>query len=162
MLDEKKRLFGVINPVDLVAILLAVAAVLVLAQVLFGKAPTAPAAAAQDTIEVELVGTIEKLGDYQYEIGQELSRLGGVGVMGTLVEASMAPARREVFRDDGTVVWAISESQNELRMKVRGKGTMTAEGASIGFERIRQNQVFDAQLPHMQVTVRVWSIRQVD
>lgn len=163
LLDDNKRLFGIVNPVDLVAILLAVAAMVVLASVLFGKSPTAPATSSADkTIEVVLTGTAIGSGPFDYELGQEISRVGGSGVMGTLESFKSAPSRREVYTADGTAVLTDSLTIQDITMVVRGKGALTETGASIGAERIRQNQSFEAQLPYFQMVVRVVSIKQVD
>ena len=163
LLDDKKRLFGIINPVDLIAILLAVAAVVVLASVLLGKSPTAPVTQANDsTIEIVLEGTVIGEGDYKYEIGQEVSRLGGSGVMGTLESFEVSQSQREVYDAQGRPLIAESLTIQDVVMVVRGKGAITDTGASIGAERIRQNQPFEAQLPYFQMPVRVVSIEQVD
>ncbi len=163
LLDDRKRLFGIINPVDLVAIALAVVAVLVLASVLFGRSPTAPVAPSSDnTVEVVLTGTVMEFDELQFEVGQEVSRVGGGGVMGTLESFDVRPAEREVYSDEGTASVTESLMSFEIRMVVRGKGAITQTGASIGAERIRQNQAFDAQLPYFQMPVRVVSVKQVD
>jgi len=165
LLDENKRLFGIVNPVDLVAIMLAIAAVVVLASVLFGRSPTAPVTSAADaTIEIVLEGTVvvDPGYEYQYELGQEVSRFGGSGVMGTLESFEVTQSEREVYDAKGQVVLTESETIQEIRMTVRGKGSITDTGASIGAERIRQNQAFEAQLPYFQLPVRVLSVEQVD
>lgn len=163
LLDENKRLFGIVNPVDLVAILLAIAAAVVLASVLFGRSPTAPVTAANDkTIEIVLEGTVIGTGELRHELGQEVSRVGGSGVMGTLEAFEANPSQREVYDSTGKAVITPSLTIQDVRMVVRGKGSITETGASIGAERIRQNQTFEAQLPYLQVPVRVTSIEQVD
>lgn len=163
LLDEKKRLFGIVNPVDLVAIVLAIVVVLVLASVLFGKSPTAPVTSSADkTIEVVLQGAISKYPDYQFQKGQDISRVGGGGVMGTLESFTIVPSKREVYTAEGDAKVTDSIMSVDVTLVVRGKGAITDTGASIGAERIRQNQTFDAQLPYFQMPVRVVSVKQVD
>ncbi|MRR13595.1 DUF4330 domain-containing protein [bacterium] len=163
LLDENKRLFGVLNPVDLVAVLLAIALVVVLATVLFGGGPAAPVTS-RDEVDVEMVleGPIGEFDEVQYAVGQELSRVGGLGLMGTVTDIEVGPAEREVYDAEGKPVVATSPTTRTLTITVRGKGQITDSAASIGSEKVRQNQVFDAQLPYFQVTVRVMSIKQVD
>lgn len=163
LLDENKRLFGLINPVDLVAILLAVVLVMVLATVLFGRSPAAPVSSAnENTIEVVLYGSLLTPEEFQIEEGQEVSRFGGAGVMGTLQSYTVKPAQREVFSPEGDPIVTASKTATDIELVVRGKGRITETGASIGAERIRQGQVFDVQLPYFQTSVRVTSIEQVD
>jgi hypothetical protein len=163
LLDENKRLFGLINPVDLVAILLALALVAVLATVLFGGGPAAPVATGEtDTIEMVLEGVVGVMDEYQYEEGQEISRVGGLGLLGTVQSIEMGPAEREVYDAEGQPVISDSPTTRKMTIVVHGEGTITDSAASIGAEKIRQNQTFDAQMPYFQVPVRVISIKKVD
>lgn len=163
LLDEKSRIFGIVNPVDLVAILLAVLVVFVLAAVLFGKSPTGSMTSAGDeTIEIVLKGTVPRYADYQFKVGQEVSRVSGAGVMGTVTTFTVAPAIKEAYTSEGVGIEAVSPVSSEITLVVRGTGSITDVGASIGAERIRQNQTFDAQMPHFQMSVAVVLVRQVD
>lgn len=163
LLDENKRLFGLVNPVDLVAIALALVIVMVLATVLFGRSPAAPVTSADDaTIEIVLYGSTLNADEFQLEEGQEVSRFGGAGVMGTLESFEIKPAQREVFSPEGDPIVTDSKTATDIEMVVRGKGAITETGASIGAERIRQGQAFDVQLPYFQMPVRVVSVKQVD
>jgi hypothetical protein len=163
LLDEKNRIFGIVNPVDLVAIMLAVLVVFVLAAVLFGKTPTGSmTSAGEDTIEVVLKGTVPVYADYQFKVGQEISRVSGAGVMGTVTTFTVVPAIKEAYTSEGVGIEAVSPISSEITLVVRGTGSITDVGASIGAERIRQNQTFDAQMPYFQMPVSVVSVRQVD
>lgn len=163
ILDDNKRLFGLLNPVDLVAILLAIALVAVLATVLLGRGPSAPVVSRDsDTIELVLEGTMGLLDDPQFEEGQEISRVGGLGLLGTVESIEVGPTEREVFDAQGQPVIANSPTSRKVTIVVKGTGLITASAASIGAEKIRQNQVFEAQLPYFQIPVRVLSIKKVD
>lgn len=163
LLDEKSRIFGIVNPVDLVAILLAVLVVFVLGSVLFGKSPTGAMTSAGDkTIEIVLKGTVPQYTDYQFKAGQEISRVSGAGVMGTVTSVEIVPATKESYTAAGVATATVSPLFVDVVLVVRGTGSITNVGASIGPERIRQNQTFEAQMPHFQMPVTIVSVRQVD
>lgn len=164
LLDENRRLFGIVNPVDLVAIVLALVAVLVLATVLFGSSPTAQVAPAKEegTVEIVLQGSVSNYEQLQLETGQDVSRVGGGGVMGVLEKFEITPSQREVWTAEGERRVSESELASDITMVVRGQGSITDVGASIGAERIRQNQLIEVQLPYFQVSTRVVSVEQVD
>ncbi|MHB1135797.1 MAG: DUF4330 family protein [Coriobacteriia bacterium] len=164
LLDEKKRLFGVINPVDLVAILVVVALVAALANVLFGASvgTNVVSAEGEDTIELVATGLLSEITEIQYEIGQEVGRAGGLGVMGTLVSLEITPYEREVYDAEGDPLMVVSPTTQRVTVVVRGTGNLTDSTATMGSEKIRQNMTVDLQLPHFQLPVRVLSITKVD
>lgn len=164
LLDEKKRLFGLINPVDLVAVLVIVALIAALTNVLFGSSvgkSVAPAGG-EDTIEMVASGVISEIDGIQYELGQEVSRVGGLGVMGTLESLELSPYEREVYDAEGQPVFVVSPTSQRITVVIRGTGHFTDNAVTMGTEKIRQNMTFDMQLPHFQATVRVLSINKVD
>ncbi len=164
LLDEKKRLFGLVNPVDLVAVLVVVALVAALANVLFGSSVGSSIAPAggEDTIEIVATGVVTEISGIQYELGQEVSRVGGLGVMGTLESLEVGPYEREVYDAEGKAVMTVSPSSQRITVVVRGTGHFTENGVTMGTEKIRQNMTFDMQFPHFQSNVRVLSITKVD
>jgi len=164
LLDEKKRLFGLINPVDLVAVLVVLALVAALANVLFGASVGTSVAPAEgeDIIEMVATGTISEIEEIQYELGQEVSRAGGLGTMGELVSLELTPYERG---GDGTrkaIPWSLSARwYSAVTLVVRGTGHMTDTVATMGSEKVRQNMTFDLQLPQFQISVRVLSVTKV-
>jgi len=164
LLDEKKRLFGLVNPVDLVAVLVVVALIAALANVLFGSSVGSSIAPAggEDTIEIVAAGVISEITDIQYEVGQEVGRVGGLGVMGTLESLEVGPYEREVYDAEGQPVITVSPTSQRVTMVVRGTGHFTDTGVTMGTEKIRQNMTMDMQFPHFQSTVRILSITKVD
>lgn len=162
MLDEKRRLFGLVNPVDLVALLLVVAVVVMMITVLVGRSPGGPiGSSATSTVEVVATATLPDLDVFLYRVGDKVGRVGG-GYMGVLQEVTANPARVESFDAAGTPVVVTSEVFVDVRFTIRGQGTLDDAGASIGDERIRQNQTLDIQMPQFQAPVRVQTIRVVD
>ena len=163
LLDEKKRLFGLINPVDLVAVLVVLALVAALANVLFGTSAGTSVAPAEgeDIIEMVASGTISEIDEIQYEVGQPVGRAGGLGIMGELVSLEVTPFEREVYDAEGDPVIVVSPSNQRVTLVIRGTGHMTDTAATMGSEKVRQNMTFDLQLPHFQMPVRVHSLTKV-
>lgn len=164
LLDEKKRLFGLVNPVDLVAILVVLALVAALANVLFGASLGESAAPAEggDTIEMVASMLLSDIDQIQYELGEDVSRAGGLGVMGTLVSLESEPYVREVYDAEGNPVLVESPTTQRVTMVIRGTGHFTDSTVTMGSEKVRQNMTFDLQLPHFQTPVRVLSVQKVD
>lgn len=162
VLDEKRRLFGLVNPVDLVAIILAIALAVLLSVVLFGRSAATPdVSSAQDTIEVVIAGSTPSTGQVPIAVGDEVSRFGGIGTMGTVASYTARPAQREMF-EDGNLVLIESLTVTDVEIVVRGKGSITDVAVSIGDERVRQGQALEVLLPHFQMPGRIISIEKVD
>jgi len=160
--DEKGRLFGLINFVDLVAIILAVMLAIVLVTVLFGRPPGASdISSGQDTIEVVILGSTPITDPVPIAIGDEVSRFGGIGLMGTVVSYTTQPALREVLVGD-RLVTVESITATDVELVVRGRGSITDMAASIGEERVRSGQVLEVVLPLFQMSGRIMSIEKVD
>lgn len=161
--DEKKRLFGIVNPVDLVAILLAVTLILVLVTVLFGRPDTVldSDAVGDGTVEIVVVGTLPAAESYPITVGQEVNRVGGAGLMGNLHSYETRYTPREIMiGEELTTMDAITSKDIELT--VRGAGSIEEAGASIGAERVRYGQLIEVQLPYFQMHARIISLREVD
>jgi len=164
LLDEKKRLFGLVNPVDLVAVLVVVALVAALANVLFGASVGSSIAPAggEDTIEIVATGVVSEISGIQYELGQQVTRVGGLGVIGTLESLELGTFEREVYDAEGQPVIVVSPTSQRITVVIRGTGHFTENGVTMGTEKIRQNMTFEMQLPQFQSMVRVVSITKVD
>ncbi len=163
LLDEKKRLFGVVNPVDLVAILLAATLILVLVTVLFGRPDSAldSDVASDRTVEIVILGVLPAADSYPIAEGQPVSRFGGAGLMGDLYSYETRYSPREILiGDELTIMDAVTTKDVELT--VRGPGSIEAAGASIGAERVRHGQMIEVQLPYFQMNGRIISLREVE
>ncbi|MBS3973747.1 MAG: DUF4330 domain-containing protein [Actinobacteria bacterium] len=161
--DKKRRLFGLINPVDLAAIILAIALAAVLFTVLFDRSSVASdTSSGQDTIEVVVLGsTPSGFNQHLISVGDEVSRFGGIGVMGTVASYTIRPSQREVLIGDSLVI-VESDTTNDVELVIRGRGSITDMAASIGDERVRQGQVLEVLLPLFQMSGRIISVEKVD
>jgi len=160
--DKKRRLFGLINPVDLAAIILAIALAAVLFTVLFDRSSVASdTSSGQDTIEVVVLGSTPSGNPPLISVGDEVSRFGGIGVMGTVASYTIRPSQREVLIGDSLVI-VESDTTNDVELVIRGRGSITDMAASIGDERVRQGQVLEVLLPLFQMSGRIISVEKVD
>lgn len=163
LLDDRSRLFGVVNPVDLVVVVLLLVVALVVANVLFGRTPVvSPGSAAKKDMEVVLVAR-DVLGfDPSYlKKSDVVSKVGGSGTMGKLVSVEAKPSVRESFDAAGDVEAAESPIAKDVYLTVAGKGTLSDEAVSLGDELIRQNMAMDVMTSRFQMNVRVLSFREV-
>lgn len=162
LLDERRRLFGIVNPIDLVALLMAVAVALILVFVLTGRSPTEAVGTNQKvTLEMVAVATVPDLDEFDFEPGDVVVRVGG-GSIGTLESFEVTPSSAEDAKTSGAVLMAGEDDLVDVWFTVRGEGTLGEDGASMGDERIRQNQVLEMQMPLFRTPARIWSIRAVD
>lgn len=162
VLDEQRRLFGLINPVDLIAIVFAIALALVLATVLLGRSPIGPDTAdSLDTIEVVILGSTPNSDQLPISVGDTVSRFGGTGIMGEVASYTTRPGQRESIGPDG---FFLTESlmATDVEIVVRGKGAINDTAVTIGGERIRHGQALEVLLPHFQMPGRIVSMQKVD
>lgn len=157
VLDKKGRLFGLINPIDLVAIILAFALGAVLLTVLFGRSPIEPdISSGPHTIEVVFLGSTPSTNTIRIAVGDTANRLGSNGVMGTVTSYTVQP-----FKGDAPISGRLLMT-NEVKLVIRGRGSITDTAASIGDERVRQGQQAEIQLPLFQIAGRIISVEKVD
>ena len=138
VLDEKNRLFGVINPVDLIVLVAIVAALLVAASFLLSSKQL-PGAPKLHDIEYTLVvpSVVDFKSDYVVK-GDTVSRLGS-GVIGTVQSVSSAPSSFEAMRADGTRSNYVSAIYSDITITVKGKGEVTPLGFILGGITLRNN-----------------------
>jgi hypothetical protein len=162
LLDERRRLFGIVNPIDLVALFLAVAVAVVVVFVLAGGSPT-EAVSTHPKIEIEMVAvaTVPDIGDFDIQSGDVVSRVGG-GEIGTLESFEIKPSASDEAQNAGAVLMTGDEPLVDIWFTIRGSGTFADDGASMGEERIRQNQILELQLPLFRTPARIWSISSID
>lgn len=161
LLDDKMRLFGVVNPVDVLAVLLVIAVAVVGYTLLKGEPPAPPSE--KGTVEaVFMTQGIPLVQEDLVKAGDVAARAGGTGKMGKVTAVRFEKALKEVSDASGTVIVARSDVLRDVYITVRGTGAVTDTGVNLGDERIRVNQVFDLQMPRFQMSARVISVKQVD
>lgn len=161
LLDDKMRLFGLVNPVDILAVLLVLAVAAIGYTLLKGESPASPGE--EGTVEVVFVAQgIPAVQEDLVKVGDVAARTGGTGKMGKVAAVRFEPAVKEVTDASGTIKVVKSEMLRDVYLTVRGTGAVTDTGVNLGDERIRVNQVFEVQMPRFQVSARVISVKQVD
>ena len=161
ILDERSRLFGIVNPVDLVAIVALVAVALVVANVLFGvKAATvrSPTGLVRATV---FVSSIRNFTPGSIKIGDPVNRKSG-SAMGRVTALRSEPSLNEEVTALGTFNEVRSKLYTDAYITIEGKGDITATSANIQDEQIRTNQEIDIQTPMFEsLRARITAIEKV-
>ncbi|TLM72539.1 MAG: DUF4330 domain-containing protein [Actinobacteria bacterium] len=161
LLDDRMRLFGLVNPIDIVAVLLVIAVAVVGYTLLKGEPPAPPSE--KGTVEVVFLAQgIPTVQEDLVKAGDVAARSGGTGKMGEVTAVRFEKSVKEATDATGSVVVVESDLFRDVYVTVRGTGAVTDTGVNLGDERIRVNQVFDLQMPRFQMSARVISARQVD
>jgi len=159
ILDEKSRLFGIINPVDLLLVVAVIAALFIVASVLFPSvSPTKPAS--KDLIKVTiLAGGIRGYVPGSIKVGDPINRKTG-GKMGKVVAIDAVPATFEEPTAAGTLRKVTSSVFTDLYITIEGAGQINpGVSAFMGDEQLRSNQDIDVQAPTFEaVKARVLEI----
>lgn len=141
LLDEKKRLFGVINPVDLLVIIGVVAVGVVIAGVLFGWGDEVTVAKT-DPITYDIV--CPNVADYTegaIKAGDTISKL-NTGPIGKVTAVKITPTILEAWDP-------VNAQRGEFKsaylvnviISVEGRGRSTVQGVVVGGATIRNNEV---------------------
>ena len=161
ILDDRSRLFGIVNPVDLVAIIALLVAALAIANVLFGVKAATVQSSTGTVRAVVFVGAVRNFVPDSLKAGDPVNRKGG-GPMGKVVSVRLTPSTSEQITPAGTLTTTRSKALIDLYVTVEGPGTITPVAANIGDEQLRSNQSIDIQTPMFEATgARVNAIEKV-
>lgn len=148
LIDDQSRLFGLINPVDLLVVAIAVVAVLVVANVLFGVFEPD----AGDLVDVEFEVVALGVRDFkpgQVTVGNEIHS-SVAGRLGTIETVDSRPSHIEVLGPDGDPVVVDSELAQDVFMTVKAKGVPDSLGYLVGGVRIQNNSRVDIVTPGLE------------
>lgn len=160
LLDDRSRLFGLVNPVDLVIAVLLLVAAIVAVNVLFDRAPVL-SKPKQDMQVVLVARDIDDFDASFLKKGDTVSKVGGSGTMGTLASFEATTAVHEAADAGGRLKTSPSPLNKDVYLIVDGKGTYTDVSSSMGDEQIRQGMMMEIMTPHAQFSTRVLSIKVV-
>lgn len=141
LIDDRNRLFGIANPVDLFVLAVLVVSVLVVLNVLFGIVDENDGDLVDVQFDVVALGVREyKPG--QVQVGDEVYAA-VAGRLGEVVAVKAYPSQIEVLGEDGQAVVVKSKLTTDVRMTVRGRGVADHLGYRVGGVRIQDNTRLD-------------------
>jgi hypothetical protein len=133
VLDDRHRLFGLINPFDLIVLLAIVVGAGAVANTLFGSSDTDTGAT--EAVRFRLAcGGIEGFDPAWIEPGDAVTVTGG-GVIGTVVSVETTPTPVEVLDEAGSAVVVPSALKETVSIEVEGQATR--DGYSFVFSGVR-------------------------
>lgn len=156
MIDEKGRLFGKVNIVDLLIVLIIVAAGAFLGYRLLG-----PKSAVANTADIALSFYCEEAADYaaeQLEAGMEVWDSQNNVVLGKLREWRVGNSKSYVTDANGNVVQLARDGYCSLELVVDCKGVVGAHGVSIGGTSYAVNQAGSVYFGDVKLYLRVRDI----
>lgn len=145
VIDHRYRLFGLVNPVDLLVLATCAVAALVVANLLFGIFDTGDAEFVDVEFEVVALG-VREFEPGQVAVGDELHSA-IAGRLGQVVAVDAYPAQIEVLGPDGVPVTVESALETDVRLTIRGQGMVDALGYRVGGVRIQSNSRIDVATP---------------
>jgi len=162
ILDRDYRLFGIINPIDAVVVLL-VLAVGVVGYTLLRGGSSAPIVGGEDlvTVRATLLVREMRVGDVSIEKGDEVVKV-GTGTMGEVTAVSLSPTLREVPTADGDLKVVESTLQQDATITVEGKGRFAKGGVMMGDVLLAVNEQIDVKTPRFSAKATVYSLEIVE
>lgn len=148
IIDDKSRLFGIVNPIDLLVLAILVAAVLVASNVLFGTFEQDSG----DLVDIEFEVVALAVRDYepsQVSAGDELSS-SVAGRLGKIMDVEVRPSEIEVLGPDGNSAVVESKLTEDVFMTVAAQGTPDPLGYLVGGVRIQNNSRLDIVTPGLE------------
>ncbi len=141
LIDDRNRLVGLVNPIDLLVLAVFVVALLVAANVLFGVFEFGEAALVDVQFDVTALG-VRGFEPEQVQVGDEIYSV-VAGRLGEIVAVNAYPSQVELLGEDGQVEVVESKLLTDVRMTVRGRGSADALGYLVGGVRIQNNTRLD-------------------
>ncbi|MDY0086972.1 MAG: DUF4330 family protein [Coriobacteriia bacterium] len=141
LIDDRNRLFGLVNPIDLLVLAIVVVAVLVAANVLFGIFEHK----SDDLVDIEFEVVALGVRDFdpsQVTVGDDLYS-SVAGRLGKIVDVEVRPSQIEVLGADEDSVVVESRLAVDVHMTVAAEGTADPLGFLVGGVRIQNNSRLD-------------------
>ncbi len=156
MLDERGRLFGLINVIDLVVVLLVLAvAGIFLAPRLF-RSVAGPSGLREVRVTV-LVPAVREPTVAAISPGVRVVNTTDNSLLGTVVSVNTVPASVLDKRVNGTMVETTSPVYKDDYVTLEGPGTVTANGVTLGKTQVRLGAPFPFSDNVFGVQGTVWS-----
>lgn len=138
LFDEKARLFGVINIIDLLVIVLVVVASGGFYYVRYGAGVSQANKAQPHTIEaVFLVNNVRMATVNVINVGDHVRDSRTNNYLGEIIALDVKPAEVVVQQPDGRLVESVSSSRKDIYVTLRGPGTVSPNNIILGTNEIR-------------------------
>jgi hypothetical protein len=159
LLDERYRLFGIVNPIDLVVILVVLAGAFVAANLLFGKAQ--PQAVQKNTIPITYSLRFENLRKSyadvsNFKVGDQVQKSGGKPI-GKVASWRVEPSPRELLTALGAKAYSVTPSPEyrDVIITVKADAEKTAMGLLVADVQIRNNAGIPILTPTFEGVAKV-------
>jgi len=163
LIDDRYRLLGIINPLDLAVLVVVLAAALAVWSALYDR----PGAAVVNEVELDpltfqvvcanVVGYVE--GDI--EVGDQLFKQLGPA-LGTVVSVTSGPSKRETYVD-GELTLLDSAASEDVLITVEALGEPTDQGVNVNGVLLGNNMLLDVATARFQArlaTVRALTLTE--
>jgi hypothetical protein len=141
LIDDRNRLFGLVNPIDLFVLAVLFVALLVVVNVLFGVFEFGDSDLVDVQFDVTALG-VRGFETDQVQVGDEIHSV-VAGRLGEIVAVNSYPSQVEIVGEDGQVRVVDSKLLTDVRMTVRGRGSADALGYLVGGVRVQNNTRLD-------------------
>ena len=146
LIDDRYRLFGLINPIDLLVLLLVVAACVAGVQLL--RQVSAETGAEQSFEYTMIARNVRDWNDDLVKPGETVSS--AAGPIGTVTSVTTKPTQVEFPTANGTVVRP-SQLEKDVYIRVRSKGNADGGAYMVSGVRIQNNARADIRTEHFDV-----------
>lgn len=158
ILDEKYRLFGVINPVDLVVLLVVVAFGVVAVNVLFGVFAPAEEKTSEPMEAVIVISKVKGFDPESIPVGDTVTNTKGGSTIGKVVAVDVEPMAIENPTATGDLKVATSTVFVDVSITLSGDARKTREGIVFGNVPMRVNRLLTVAGSAFEGEGRVTSI----
>ncbi|MCQ2565982.1 MAG: DUF4330 domain-containing protein [Clostridia bacterium] len=169
LINEKGKLFGIINLVDLLVLLLVIAVVAVVGVKLFGtKAVEVVSAKSDCYAEIEVIGANPRLYN---EVDRQMDKLIGARMVtgneylsATIEDIWYEPYNILATNSDGYVVASIDETRVSIVFLVKTQVSPDAATLSIGSQELRSGKTFIVKTQALETsgTIRYVNVGEYD
>lgn len=169
LINEKGKLFGIINLVDLLVLLLVIAVVAVVGVKLFGtKAVEVVSAKSDCYAEIEVIGANPRLYN---EVDRQMDKLIGARMVtgneylsATIEDIWYEPYNILATNSDGYVVASIDETRVSIVFLVKTQVSPDAATLSIGAQELRSGKTFIVKTQALETsgTIRYVNVGEYD
>ena len=152
IIDKKYRLFGIINPIDLLVVVALIVGGAVVWKLLWGGSSSAvPVAELQDVEYTILCSSLRNYSEGQIKVGDPVSTKTSGATIGTVASVQSAPTPGDAFNPvTGKIQPYESTYASDVYIKVKAKGDPTPTGVSVGNTQMRNNEIIQVVTPTFQ------------